>query len=444
MKIIGKKGRTIAKEKKEFKREYVFLGIAVLVLIILIAILVRILFFGKRADVIVPDLPSYDKLDIGIVDFTDESAYSQDLNSKKASSLSVSYSVVSDYYNEGILLSNTQVEYLNDEFIITSGPFSSIPFVSSISKDGKLNWLTKINNKNFDEYRIYKTIFVGKYYYSFAIAKKGNTSSLTAIKLTADGKIDSTKIIKEDIKGKIKDVIYSNKKIAIITSDAVDIYIYFTDENLSENKNEIILGESIDTSNYLIYEGASTDDNLLSLVINDNEKLYKTIIDMNQYTVNASIIEGIDSLISEDTINIGSYLNGFTVYTDKVLYKFDSNFNLINKFDYSTIKLEDDAEYKEKYKDDEFIDVENTVNNIYIENVSKSSDSIIVNTTTLFSSIYDIYDATLMIQKRIILDIFKYSYQEGVLLNSFYIDGNIYEIYSYGAETPSIMISKIG
>ena len=37
-----------------------------------------------------------------------------------------------------------------------------------------------------------------------------------------------------------------------------------------------------------------------------------------------------------------------------------------------------------------------------------------------------------------------YQYNDGVVLNSFYIDDAIYEIYSYGTETPSIMISKIG
>lgn len=441
---IGKKENSIAKEKKEFKREYIFIGIAVLVLVILIALLVRVLFFGKRTDIIVPDAPTYDSLDIGIVDFADESANSLDLNSKKSNSLSVSYNIISDYYTEGILLSNTQVEFLNDEFIITSGPFSSIPFVSSISKDGKLKWLTKINNKDFEECRIYKTIFIGKYYYALAVTKKSDVFSLTAIKLTLDGKVDSIKVIKQDIDEKIKDVIYYNNKIIIVTSGGNDIYVYFTDENLSANEKKIKISEVIDKSDYLNYEGSSVSENSLYLVINNSEQLFKTTINTDEYTASTSIIEGIDLLNTDGTINIGSYLNGFTAYTDKVLYKFDSNFNLINKFDYSTVKLEDDTKYKEKYKDDEFIEVENTVNNIYIENVTKSSNSIIVNATTLFSSIYDIYDADLRVQKRIILDTFKYSYPEGVLLKSFYIDENIYEIYSYGAETPSIMISKIG
>ena len=167
-------------------------------------------------------------------------------------------------------------------------------------------------------------------------------------------------------------------------------------------------------------------------------------VNVDTYETNVKEFTEVNNLQTEQKKKVSAYLKGFTVTAGTTIYKFDSDNRLVNKFDYASVKLEDNKEYLEKYKDDEFIDVEDMENNIYLNKIETNSNTIIVNTNTMFSNIYDMYDLNLKINKRIILDAFKYSYEEGVLLKSFYIDDVIYEVYSYGKETPSIMISKIG
>ncbi|MCH5166604.1 MAG: hypothetical protein J1F35_01805 [Erysipelotrichales bacterium] len=436
--------KVLNKERKPIRKEHFYLIGAIFILILLVSILIYVVFFGKRKDLIVPDLPTYETVDVGLVDFADKSATSDDLNSKKTSTLDVDYSIVSDFYKKGILLSNTQSDYLNDEFIITSGPLSDTSFISSISKDGKLKWLTKLDNKEFGKYHIYKTVTINNNYYVLSLTERDSKSSLTIVKISSEGEVLSTRVIKENVTDKIKDVITINGRIAVVTSNSKDINVYFSDSDLNENKTSISLSKNIDNTNYLNYENGSANNNTLSLVVSNGEATFKVSIDMNSYSVDAASIEELANLNTTETLRVGSYLNGYTAYTNQVLYKLDTDYRLINKFDYSSIKLEDDKALKEKYKDEELIDGADMENSIYIDTISNNTNSIIVNTKTLYSSIYDIYDENLIIQKRIILDTFKYSYEDGVILNSFYIDGSIYEIYSYGTETPSIMISKIG
>ena len=77
----------LEKEKKPIRKEHFYLIGAFLILILLIAILVYMIFFSKSRDVIVPDLPSNESLDIGIVDFNDKASTADDLNSKKNSNI---------------------------------------------------------------------------------------------------------------------------------------------------------------------------------------------------------------------------------------------------------------------------------------------------------------------------------------------------------------------
>lgn len=434
----------LEKEKKPIRKEHFYLIGAFLILILLIAILVYMIFFSKSRDVIVPDLPSNESLDIGIVDFNDKASTADDLNSKKNSNIAVTYNLVSDYYKEGILLSNTQADYLNNSFVITSGPLSENPFISVINKNGKLEWLTKLNDKEYGKINVYKTIFINKNYYIFGSSKKNDKTSLIAIKVQDNGKVVTTKNILSDFEGKIKDVIATNNKIAVITSNSSDIKVVFTNEELKESKNEVTLSKYIDNSSYLNYQTGTKIDDKIKLVVNNSLKFYTVLVEANSASAVVEEMTDLNNLKTEETIRVNNYLDGFAAYTRNQVYKFDANNKLINKFDYSKIKLEDDAAFKEKYKDDEFFSSDDLTNEIYVEEIKNDEESLIVNTKTLFSSIYDIYDSTLKISKRIMLDSFKYSYPEGMLLNSFYIDGAIYEVYSYGSETPSIMISRIG
>lgn len=434
----------IQKERKPIQREHIYLVFALLILILLIAILIYMLFFSKSRDVIVPDLPTNESMDVGLIDFDDKGATENDLNSKKNNNISVNYNLVSDYYKEGILLSNTQAEYLNDSFIITSGPLSTNPFISSLTKDGKLSWLTKLDDKEYGDIKVQKTIFINNNFLVFATSTKNDKTTLIAIKITNNGKKVTTRNLKADFNGSVKDAIIVDKKVAIITSGASDIKVLFTDEDLKDNKNEVVLSKYVDNSGYLNYQSGTSKDGNLNIVVNNSEKFYNVDIDMNSYSATSKEMTELNNLKTDATLRVTNYLNGYTGYTNTGIYKLDDNNKLINKSDYSKIKLENDEEFKEKYKDDEFFPSDDIENFIEIQEIKNDSNRLVVKSSTLFSTIYDIYDVNLKISKRLMLDKIKYTYDEGVLLNSFYIDGTIYEVYSYGSVTPSIMISKIG
>lgn len=437
------KGMKIEKDRKPLRKEHLYLVLAILVLLSLVGLLIYMIFSGKEKALIVPDLPTHESLDVGIVDFSDTAATANDLNSKKNNSLSVNYNLVTDYYKEGILLSNTQADYMNDLIIVTSGPLSETPFISSLTKEGTLKWLTKLEDKEYDKINVYKTVFINKNYYVFGICTKDKESSLIVIKLDNYGKKKTTRILKKNINSKVKDVISIENKVAIILGNSSELTVMLTDEELNTNKNEISLSKYIDNSSYLNYQ-TGTSKNGLNLVVNNSNTFYTVDIDTNSLSASVKEMTELNNLKTDETIRVTNYLEGYMAYTNSNIYKFNPENKLINKFDYSKIKLENDEEFKEKYKDDEFFSSDDFENVIYVEGVNNSSSSLVVNTKTLFSSIYDIYDSSLKISKRIMLDKFKYSYPEGMLLNSFYIDGSIYEVYSYGSETPSIMISKIG
>lgn len=160
----------IGKEKRKLKKEQLLLIGAIVVLITMIIALVYTLVFNKKYEVIVPDMPEYETVDIGLVDFKDEASDVKDLNTKKVDSLDVNYNIVSDYYKEGILLSNTKVDYLNSNFLVTSGELSKDSFISTISKSGKLNWITKLTSKDYDSISVFDTKFINDNYFVFTIA----------------------------------------------------------------------------------------------------------------------------------------------------------------------------------------------------------------------------------------------------------------------------------
>lgn len=436
--------RAIDKEKFKIKKEHLVLVFAVLLLIFLLSILIYMLFFSKKREVIVPDAPSYENVDVGVIDFNDSAATSTDLNSKKNSNLNVTYKIISDYYGQGILLSNTQVEYLNDSFIVTSGFSSSDSFISSISLDGKLNWITKLDDKEFGSIHVYKTIYYQDNYYVFGTAEKKSTNNLVVIKVNNVGKRVTTRIINEKTDEKVKDVLLIDRKIAVITENAGVIKVYFTNDNLEENKKYVTSTTYLKDVTDLYFEASINADKIIKIACASGDTHYIMEINSDTLETNAYEFTEVNNLNSESKKKVSAYLKGFVVSSGNIVYKFDSDNRLINKFDYNSVKLEDMTEYKEKYKDDEFIDVEDIENSIYLNYIEANSNTVIVNTNTLFSNIYDMYDLNLKINKRIILDAFKYSYDDGILLKSFYIDDAIYEVYSYGKDTPSIMISKIG
>lgn len=438
------KQRILEKETFKLKKEHFLLVFAVLLLIFFIVILVYMLFFSKKREVIIPDTPTYENVDVGLVDFKDANATATDLNSKKNNNLNVTYKIISDYYEKGILLSNTQVDYLNNSFIVTSGPASVDSFISSMTIDGQLKWITKLDNKEFGSIHVYKTIYDNDNYYVVGISEKNNKNNLIIIKINTTGKRVTTRIISENVDEKIKDVLVLDRKIAVITENTKSIKVYFTNDNLEENKKYVNSDQYLKDLNNLYYEASINVDKVIKIACVSGDTHYIMEVNSDSYETSVNEFTDVNNLQTENKKKVSSYLKGFTATAGTNIYKFDSDNRLVNKFDYASVKLEDTKDYIEKYKDDEFIDVEDMENSIYINNIETNSNTIVVNTNTMFSNIYDMYDLNLKINKRIILDIFKYSYDEGVLLKSFYIDDVIYEVYSYGKETPSIMISKIG
>lgn len=431
------------KSKEKMTREQILLIVAIIFLVILILLLIIMLIFNQPKKVIVPNTPSYKQLDIGLVNYSDKGTDPNDLNIKKQTSLNVNYEIVSDYYQKGIMLSNTKVEYLNDLFVITSGPLSNDSFISTVNKDGNLKFLTKLDRNDFGEFKVYKTIYVKDNYYIVGISTKGNKNNIMVIKVDKDGKIITNKTIKEDIDTKIKDVLYNNETIAIITGDSINIEVYFTNTDLIENKKVIELGGYLPDAKNLYYESSVVNGNILKIAFQTSKSHYIATIELDSYNVNVSEITTIN-LLKGNNITISGYLNGYVANDTTSIFKLNDNNELINKYDYKNLKLEDENALKEKYKDDDTFDIEGLVNEARIRNITVDNTSIVSMANTSFSSIYDIYDSNLKLTKRIIIDKLKYYYNNGVLLNSFYVGGTIYEIYSYGFETPSIMIAKIG
>lgn len=437
-------GKNKVKENKFLKKENIPIYLAILILICLVIALIYVLFFTKSNDVIVPDLPDYDNYDVGVIDFSDKNANANDLNNKKTSNMDITNTIVSDYYKEGIMLSNTQVEYLNDNFVITSGPSSSSEsFISVIDKNGKLKWLTKLDDKEYGSIKVAKTVSYDNKYYVAAISEKNSKKSLVLIQVDLNGKRVNTNVIKSDFDYRIQDLKVSSDFISIVTS-SVDTVIYFVDTQSNEYKKDVAISKFITAEGYMDYCASQINNTSLSVVINNSSKYYVVNINASNYLAQVTELTDINNINSDNSLYIGSYLNGFVAYSAQKVYKLNNINKLINKFDYASIKLEDDTAYKKKYKDDESIDVSELVNTIAISNVSVNQEKIIVGSNTAYSIIYDVYDENLKLNKRFIIDAIDYQYEDGVLLNNFYIDGAIYEVYSYGFETPSILISKMG
>lgn len=437
-------GKNKVKENKFLKKENIPIYLAILILICLVIALIYVLFFTKSNDVIVPDLPDYENYDVGVIDFSDKSASAADLNNKKTSKMDITNTIVSDYYKEGIVLSNTQVEYLNDNFVITSGPNSSSEsFISVIDKNGKLKWLTKLDDKENGAIKIAKTVFYNNKYYIAAIIEKNSKKSLGLIQVDLNGKKINTNVIKDNIEDRIVDLKISDDFISIVTK-TVDTTIYFVDTQSNEFKKDVAISKFITAEGYMDYCTSQINGSSLSVVINNSSKYYVVNINTSNYLAQVVELTDINNINSQNSVSIGNYLNGFVAYSDKIVYKLNNANKLINKFDYSTIKLEDNKAIKEEYKDDELLEVDEFENYVLIDKVQISSEQIVVQFDTLYSKIYDVYDENLKIKKRLMINTYQYDYTDGVMLNSFYVDGAIYEVYSYGFETPSILINKIG
>lgn len=434
----------LSKEKPKFKREYIGIIIAVIVLIVLLVILVKELFFTKRYQVIVPPLPNYKDVDLGVVDPKDTGNDINNIESKKVNKKNISYKLVSDYYKKGIVLGNTKINMNGDKFYITSGIGSPNAFVSSVTTDGKLEWLYKIEEKKYKNIDIYQTKVINNMLYVFASATDSNNKKHTIlITVNQKGEKEDLLVIEKENEIKVLDVKKYESKIALIASDHNgDIKVYNITNAKTVDKNVYSLNSyypNIDAK----YVNSNLDKEKLSLIVKTDNGIEEITINNSDNLSERKTFDGLNELQIEDSIYSTSYEKGYIFNTKNSVYKFDEQNRLENKNEYSKLKLENLDDIKEKYKDDEYMDVENLTNYIEINKITVDKN-ILVEFETLLTRVYDIYDSDFNLINRFMIDKEKYEIEEGILLASYYHDGSIYEIYSYGTKTPSIMISKIG
>lgn len=434
----------LSKEKKKFKKEYVGIIIAVIVLIVLLFILVKELFFTKKYQVIVPPLPNYKDVDLGVVDPKDSGNDINNIESKKVSKKNISYKIISDYYKKGIVLGNTKINMHGDKFYITSGISSPNAFVSSVTIDGKLEWIYKIEEKKYKTIDIYQTRFIKDLVYVFASATDSNDKKQTIlITVNQKGEKEDLLEIEKDKEIRILDVKNQDSKIALIASDYTgDIKVYSIPNTKTVDNNVYSIN-----SNYPNIDAKYVNSNLekekLSLIVKTDNGIEEITINNSDNSSDRKTFDGVNELQIEDSIYSTSYEKGYIFNTKNSIYKFDEQNRLENKNEYSKLKLENLDDIKEKYKDDEYMDVENLTNYIEINKITVDKN-ILVEFETLLTRAYDIYDSEFNLINRFTVDKEKYEIEEGILLASYYHNGSIYEIYSYGTKTPSIMISKIG
>ena len=86
---------------------------------------------------------------------------------------------------------------------------------------------------------------------------------------------------------------------------------------------------------------------------------------------------------------------------------------------------------------------ENVENFVSVRDLTTNGDLMLISGNTLISYLYDIYDNNLNIKKRYLIPAQSHQVSQGILLKTLYVNNKIYEIYSFGEETPSIMIAEI-
>lgn len=346
------------------------------------------------------------------------------------------------------MLANPQVEFYNDKFIIHSSSFGDTAFISSVSKDGKLEWLRKIKDKDYENIHIKKVLYMDKSYIAIAEGIKKTSKDLLAIKVTLNGEVEKIEIIENGFKNNIKSALMLDNQIGIITDTFENIKIYYLGSNLKLSNKTYSLNEQPDNV-FLTYQpwvvGQVYKDKKLTIILgymgNTDNNMYKLVVDpltnKSKLTVH-SVFEELG--VSTQAISGGS---GLLVQRDKKLNLYGTDDKLMNTFDYSKVKIEKLEDYKDKVQlmgEENWDDIKNelTIDNVYLTN-----GSWLVKTETLFHINFDLFDSNLNIRKRVMLDKSLYEYPDAILLKTFYVNNTIYEVYSYGLETPSIMVSVI-
>lgn len=439
MKTVKKKN-----EKKVIRKEYIPIIIAVLLLIIMVIVLFIVLSYDGEYGLILPDAPTEKNLNIEIYDFDSAKYDPNDLTEKEIKNSEVNYLFVTDYYKQGIRLSNTNVDYTDDEFIIYSGQYGDTPYVSVVDLKGKLKWINKLDKSGYDTLKIKKILKADDYYYVFANGNNNNSIDGIALKINSKGNVEKREIISEKSRNSISEVTRTDNGFAVTTDgdEGLMIYLLNDDFKLQKNPYNILNDKNNIFHTYNPYVmSLDYKDKVVTAIVQynglQNEKMYLVNYNVNTNTSSITPFTEIMKLANPYTSSIQTFKNKFLVGHDKRVYMFDKDGKIVKNYDYSSLKLKED---------DLQSDTGEVINNyISVDGIKLYDDNILVRNITNSDYIYDVFDKDLNLKMRYVLNVDEeYETKENVLLDVFYIDGKLYEVHSYGYETPSIMISVIG
>lgn len=429
--------------KKYIKKGNIPIIIAILLLIIMVIALVIVIFHNDNKGLVLPDAPKEKSLSVEKYDYQNSTSDPNDITANVGKNTKVEYKFITDYYKEGILLSNTMTDYIDNEFLIYSGPYSDTPFISAVDIKGNLKWINKIKSSGYDTLKIINVQKLDNSYYIFAVGTSKNSNNNIVIKINSNGKEEKREIISKNDKNRLSAVVKIDSGFAITTEGDNGLIIYTLSKELKQLKNTYnlkneennIFNAGIPYVKSIVYK-----DKAVSMVVqyngNENEKMYIVNYNMDSNSSTTVPFNELMKLANPYTNKIYDYKTNFLVGYGKIAYMFNQNGEMIKNYDYSNLKLKEDS-YTNVFGEL----VENKIN---IQSIKMYNDNILVTSTTNSDYIYDVFDEYLNLKVRYTLKIEEYETPENVLLNVFCIDGKLYEIHSYGYETPSIMISVVG
>lgn len=434
--------------KRSFKKEYIPLLIAILVLVVLVLILVIVLFYKDDKGLIVPDLPDKEAIDVGVFDFNSGKYSKDELDVEDTKKVSVDYKVITDYYKNGILISNPTVKYEDNEFIVRSGKFANDPFISIVDDKGKIKWLSKINVSRYETLKIIDVIKKNGYYNVFAVGVENNKNDNIIIRIDSKGNEEKREIISSKSNNTIKKILSVDKGFVIMTDGQDNIEIYYVSDEYKMLKNPFYLKDSKEnkfkTYNPTILS-ALVSDEVITMIVSyvgvDENTNYLVKYDLNKGTLRIDPFIELNKISFSYSNPIESTKDNFYTINNNIAYLFSTSGKLINKYDYNSVKLPeiknceideevgstcDDSVWIGKY----FMDS----NNNFLVESETSSDNMI----------FDVFDKELKLVKRYSHYVKAHGTEDAIYISSFYVNDKLYEFYSFGIDTPSILVSIIG
>lgn len=433
--------------KRKLKKEYIPLLIAVLVLIVLVLVLVIVLFYKDNKGLIVPDIPDKVAIDAGVFDFESGKYDKDNLDVNDTKKVSVDYKVITDYYKEGILISNPTVKYVDDEFIVKSGIYANDPFVSVVNKKGELEWLSKISVSGYESLKIIDVIKYNGKYNVFAVGINKNKNDNIVIKLNSKGNEEKREVLSKESDNSISSVLGTDKGFVVMTDGKDNLEVYYISDDYKMLKNPFYLRDSKE-NRFKTYSpeivSSVVKDEVVTILVSyvgaSNDTNYLLKYDLNKGTFRIDSFLELNKISSPYSNAVKSFEDNFYTVHNNVVYLLSSSGELVTKYDYNSVKL---GKVDGCVISDDVSDCSDdiSINNIHI---SDNKELIVYGITSSENMIVDVFDNNLKLKKRMVHSGNIHDSDENIYISSFDIDGKMYEFYSFGVDTPSILVSIIG